>query len=140
MADKKEILSRATSSFKGLSTGDAVGKQTETLSREDILKWYPEGVKGFHGRIGDVIPRYIDGSYKWRIGETTDDTEQTMAVAKAIISKKVGFLTLPLATNYFVARNLIILLLHSGDLNSTMTQIMSALKEMVVERPCVLRL
>jgi len=140
MADKKEILSRATSSFKGLSTGDAVGKQTETLSREDILKWYPEGIKGFHGRIGDVIPRYINGSYKWRIGETTDDTEQTMAVAKAIISKKVGFLTLPLATNYFIARNLIILLLHSGDLNSTMTQIMSALKEMVVERPCVLRL
>jgi len=140
MADKKEILSRATSSFKGLSTGDAVGKQTETLSREDILKWYPEGIKGFHGRIGDVIPRYINGSYKWRIGETTDDTEQTMAVAKAIISKKVGFLTLPLATNYFVARNLIILLLHSGDFNSTMTQIMSALKEMVVERPCVLRL
>jgi len=87
MADKKEILSRATSSFKGLSTGDAVGKQTETLSREDILKWYPEGVKGFHGRIGDVIPRYIDGSYKWRIGETTDDTEQTMAVAKAIIKE-----------------------------------------------------
>lgn len=87
MADKKEILSRATSSFKGLSTGDAVGKQTETLSREDILKWYPEGVKGFHGRIGDVIPRYIDGSYKWRIGETTDDTEQTIAVAKAIIKE-----------------------------------------------------
>lgn len=87
MADKKEILSRATSSFKGLSTGDAVGKQTETLSREDILKWYPEGVKGFHGRIDDVIPRYIDGSYKWHIGETTDDTEQTMAVAKAIIKE-----------------------------------------------------
>jgi ADP-ribosylglycohydrolase len=87
MADKKEILSRVVSSFKGLSTGDAVGKQTETLSREDILKWYPEGVKGFHGRIGDVIPRYVDGPYKWRIGETTDDTEQSIAVAKAIIKE-----------------------------------------------------
>lgn len=87
MADSKETLNRIASSFKGLSTGDAIGKQTETLSPEDILEWYPKGVKGFHGRIGDIIPRYINGSYKWRIGETTDDTEQTMAVAKAIIKE-----------------------------------------------------
>ncbi len=85
MVAKKEILSRVASSFKGLSSGDAIGKQTETLSRENILQWYPEGVKGFHGRIGDVIPRYVDSSYKWRIGKTTDDTEQTIAIAKAII-------------------------------------------------------
>lgn len=88
MTDKEKTLERIIACFKGLSTGDAIGKQTETLSREDIAKWYPEGVKGFHGRPGDIIPRYVNNQrYKWRIGETTDDTEQTIAVAKAIIKE-----------------------------------------------------
>jgi len=71
--------------FKGLATGDAIGKQTETLTRADIRKWYPGAITGFHGRPGDVIPRYLGKRYQWRIGETTDDTEQTMAVARAIL-------------------------------------------------------
>src|SRR5258705_9428516 len=40
---------------------------------------------GFHGRPGDVIPRYMGKRYEWRIGETTDDTEQTIAVARALL-------------------------------------------------------
>jgi ADP-ribosylglycohydrolase len=71
--------------FKGLATGDAVGKQTEMLTHADIHAWYPGGITGFHGRPGDVIPRYLGKRYEWRIGETTDDTEQTVAVARAIL-------------------------------------------------------
>jgi len=34
-----------------------------------------------------VIPRYAGNSrYEWRIGETTDDTEQTISVARALLS------------------------------------------------------
>ena len=73
--------------FQGLATGDAIGKQTETLSRAEVLRWYPGGVTGFHGRAGDVIPRYVGKRYEWRIGETTDDTEQTLAVARALVSE-----------------------------------------------------
>ena len=76
---------RVVGCFKGLATGDAVGKQTETLARADVQKWYPGGVTGFHGRPGDVIPRYAGKRYEWRIGETTDDTEQTIAVARALL-------------------------------------------------------
>jgi ADP-ribosylglycohydrolase len=68
-----------------LATGDAIGKQTETLTRADVLEWYPEGITGFHGRPGEVIPRYVGKRYQWRVGETTDDTEQTIAVARAIL-------------------------------------------------------
>jgi len=32
-----------------------------------------------------VIPRYAGTRYEWRIGETTDDTEQTLAVARALL-------------------------------------------------------
>jgi ADP-ribosylglycohydrolase len=76
---------RVIACFKGLATGDAVGKQTEMLAHADVLKWYPTGITGFHGTPGDVIPRYVGKRYEWRIGETTDDTEQTVAVARAVV-------------------------------------------------------
>jgi ADP-ribosylglycohydrolase len=84
----QEIVQRAVACFKGLCTGDAMGKQTETLSRADVLRWYPGGLTGFHGRPGDVIPRYEGKRYRWRIGETTDDTEQTLAVARALLTTR----------------------------------------------------
>ena len=77
---------RIVASLKGIATGDAVGKQTETLSREGVLRWYPEGVRGFEGAPGSVIPRYVGNpKHEWRIGETTDDTERTIAVARAVL-------------------------------------------------------
>jgi ADP-ribosylglycohydrolase len=80
------ITDRILGCFKGIATGDAIGKQTETLSPADITRWYPAGVRGFEGAAGEVIPRYVGNSkHEWRIGETTDDTERTIAVARAII-------------------------------------------------------
>jgi ADP-ribosylglycohydrolase len=72
--------------LKGIATGDAVGKQTEGLARASISRWYPDGVRGFEGKPGSVIPRYLGNAKReWRIGETTDDTERTIAVARAIL-------------------------------------------------------
>jgi ADP-ribosylglycohydrolase len=77
---------RIVASLKALASGDAIGKQTETLRHSDVRYWYPDGISGFHGRPGEVIPRYAGNSrYEWRIGETTDDTEQTVAVARAML-------------------------------------------------------
>ena len=77
---------RVLACLHGIATGDAVGKQTENLSREDVLRWYPDGVEGFQGPPGSPIPRYRGNrKHEWLFGETTDDTEGTLAVAKAII-------------------------------------------------------
>jgi ADP-ribosylglycohydrolase len=77
---------RAAGCLKGLSCGDAVGKQTEGLTAVDVRRWYPNGVRGFEGPPGSVIPRYASNrKRKWLIGETTDDTERTLAVARAIL-------------------------------------------------------
>ena len=81
-------LERSVACLKGLSTGDAVGKQTETLSRLEVRRWYPSGVAGFHGGVGTVIPRYAGRRYEWRVGETTDDTEQTIAIARTLIAER----------------------------------------------------
>ena len=74
--------------LKGIATGDAIGKQTETLSRDGVLRWYPDGIRGFEGPAGTPIPRYVGNAKReWRIGETTDDTEGTIAVARAILQQ-----------------------------------------------------
>lgn len=79
------ILDRIKGCLKGLAVGDAIGKQTETLEFDQIKSWYPYGIKGFEGKIGTIMPRYINRHYDWKFGETTDDTEQSLAVAKAIV-------------------------------------------------------
>jgi ADP-ribosylglycohydrolase len=77
---------RVLASLKGLATGDAIGKQTENLSRDGIAHWYPGGVRGFEGRPGTIIPRYeASRRHRWLFGETTDDTERTLAVARAVL-------------------------------------------------------
>jgi ADP-ribosylglycohydrolase len=58
--------------------------------RADVQKWYPEGITGFHGQPGNVIPRYAGKRYEWRIGETADDTGQTLAVARALLTEGEG--------------------------------------------------
>ena len=80
-------VERSVACLKGLSVGDAIGKQTETLKRDTVKQWYPAGITGFHGEVGTVIPRYVARRYEWRVGETTDDTEQTLAVADTLITE-----------------------------------------------------
>lgn len=77
---------RVIGCLKGIATGDAIGKQTETLAHENVSRWYPHGIHGFEGTPGTVIPRYAGKKYEWRFGETTDDTERTIAVARAILA------------------------------------------------------
>jgi hypothetical protein len=62
---------RVIGCFKALAAGDAIGKQTEMLSMAEVRRWYPGGITGFHGRPGEVIPRYAGKRYEWRVGETT---------------------------------------------------------------------
>ena len=83
------VADRILGCLKGIATGDAIGKQTETLSHEGVLHWYPHGIRGFEGTPGSVIPRYVGNAKReWRIGETTDDTEMTVAVARAILTDR----------------------------------------------------
>jgi ADP-ribosylglycohydrolase len=82
-----DVHARILGCLQGLATGDAIGKQTETLNRDKIQRWYPDGIRGFEGTPDTVIPRYTGNRKReWRIGETTDDTERTIAVARAILA------------------------------------------------------
>lgn len=80
----EDTLNRIIACLKGVATGDAIGKQTESLSFEEVKQWFPEGISDFHGEIGSVMPRYEGKHYFWKFGETTDDTEQTISIARVI--------------------------------------------------------
>src|SRR5256886_12284679 len=83
------VTDRIVGCLKGIATGDAIGKQAEMLSHDEVLHWYPHGIRGFEGTPGAIISRYAGNSkHEWRIGETTDDTERTVAVARAIITER----------------------------------------------------
>src|SRR5207245_718107 len=83
------VTDRIVGCLKGIATGDAIGKQAEMLSHDEVLHWYPHGIRGFEGTPGAIISRYAGNSkHEWRIGETTDDTEGTVAVARAIITER----------------------------------------------------
>ena len=83
------IGDRIVGCLRGIAVGDAIGKQTEMLAHDEVSRWYPDGVRGFEGVPGTVIPRYRGNAKReWRIGETTDDTERTIAVARAIIADR----------------------------------------------------
>jgi ADP-ribosylglycohydrolase len=78
---------RIAACLAGIAVGDAIGKQTEMLSPDEVSRWYPDGVRGFEGAPGTIISRYSGNRKReWRVGETTDDTERTIAVATAIIA------------------------------------------------------
>jgi len=61
------LADRILGCLTGIATGDAIGKQTETLSHEDVLHWYAHGIRGFEGTPGSVIPRYAgNAKHEWR--------------------------------------------------------------------------
>jgi ADP-ribosylglycohydrolase len=79
-------LQRIEGCLRGIAIGDAIGKQSEGLTADRVRYWYPHGIRGFEGPVGTVIPRYAGNTkHEWRVAETTDDTERTLAVAHALI-------------------------------------------------------
>ena len=81
------VVERVLGCLQGIAVGDAIGKQTENLAFDAVRHWYPYGIRGFEGGPGTVIPRYVGNRKReWQFGETTDDTERTLAVARAIIA------------------------------------------------------
>ena len=53
------VADRILGCLKGIATGDSIGKQTEMLAHDDVLHWYPHGIRGFEGTPRSVIPRYV---------------------------------------------------------------------------------
>lgn len=74
----KELKDKYTGCMLGAAIGDALGKQNEGITREEILK---RGCIKDYGRT----PKGSPGE-KLRAGQYTDDTEQMLVLAQSLIS------------------------------------------------------
>jgi ADP-ribosyl-[dinitrogen reductase] hydrolase len=69
---------RIAGCFVGLAVGDALGAPLEFLSRREVRKRYPAGLR-------DMIDSRL-----WRAGEYTDDTQMALLTAESLLAKN-GF-------------------------------------------------
>ncbi|PZN07919.1 MAG: ADP-ribosyl-[dinitrogen reductase] hydrolase, partial [Bacillota bacterium] len=66
----------APAALLGLACGDALGATLEFMSREDVRRKYPGGLRDLVG----------GGPFGWAPGETTDDTAMALCVLRGILS------------------------------------------------------
>ena len=78
---------RITGCFVGLAVGDALGAPLEFLSRSQVRKHYPEGL------------RVMMDSRLWKKGEYTDDTQMALLIADSLLERK-GFVASDLAQRF----------------------------------------
>lgn len=90
MKNREEILARAQAAFLGVALGDALGATTEFMTPAEI-------------RARHKVHRRISGG-GWlglKAGRVTDDTEMSLALARAVIGH--GGWDLPRIADHFVA-------------------------------------
>ena len=78
---------RIAGCFVGLAVGDALGAPLEFLSRYEVRKRYPAGLR-------DMIDSCL-----WRTGEYTDDTQMALLIAESLLDKN-GFQISELAQRF----------------------------------------
>lgn len=64
----------------GQAIGDALGFGTEFLSRADVERLYPTGLRNY-----DQITRF-EASKEWRPGDWTDDTDQMLCIFDSLLA------------------------------------------------------
>jgi len=66
----------------GQAIGDALGLGTEFLNKNEIKRLYPKGISSYEQIIQDYH------RMRWKKGDWTDDTDQMLCIANAIINDK----------------------------------------------------
>jgi ADP-ribosylglycohydrolase len=78
---------RVSGCLVGLATGDALGAPLEFLSRQQVRKRFPQGV------------REMIASSLWNKGEYTDDTQMALLIAESLLEKG-GFVATDIAKRF----------------------------------------
>ena len=84
-------LNEYTDKLKGVlfgqAIGDALGLGTEFMTKEEVHKYYPDGLNDYSQIIQDYH------RLRWKRGDWTDDTEMMLCIVKSIIENKEVNLT-----------------------------------------------
>ena len=80
--DIEEIKDRIAGCLWGQAIGDALGLGTEFMSRDEVLRNYPEGLSEY----SQIVQNFH--RERWNQGDWTDDTDMMLCIARAIIADK----------------------------------------------------
>lgn len=78
--DEQKLFSKIHGCLAGVACGDAMGMPTAMMSPEAIRKAFPGGINGF-----EAAPRGHPIHEGLVAGQVTDDTQQTLVVATAVL-------------------------------------------------------
>ena len=81
--------------IKGQAVGDALGLGAEFMTKEDVLKNYPDGLNRFEQIIQDRHRA------RWKVGDWTDDTDMMLCIANAFISDNGEIRSDTIAKNFW---------------------------------------
>lgn len=73
------LAERVFGTLFGQAVGDSLGLGTEFMSREDVLRHYPDGLRRYEQIIQDEHRR------RWKPGAWTDDTEQMTMIRDSLL-------------------------------------------------------
>lgn len=82
MNDIQSIKDKMLGCLYGQAIGDALGLGSEFMSKDDVLKNYPEGLKKYNQIVQDAHRR------RWAIGAWTDDTDMMLCILSAFENGK----------------------------------------------------
>ncbi len=81
MMDNK-VFESVKGLFYGQAIGDALGLGTEFMSKEEVIRHYPEGLMAYDQIIED------NHRSRWERGAWTDDTDQFLLICDSILEEK----------------------------------------------------
>lgn len=77
-----DLIEKIKGTIYGQAIGDALGLGTEFMTSDEVLMYYPKGLKYYNEIVQD---RH---RCRWKIGDWTDDTDMMRCIANAIIKDK----------------------------------------------------
>lgn len=85
---------KVTGTLFGQAIGDALGLGSEFMSKEEVTRYYPDGLSSYSQIIQD------DHRCRWKQGMWTDDTDMMLCIADALISSNGEVKLLKIAENF----------------------------------------
>ena len=74
------IKERFLGTIFGQAVGDALGLSTEFMSKQEVDRFYPNGIEDYSQIVQD------DHRRRWQRGDWTDDTDMMLSSLKIVLS------------------------------------------------------
>ena len=85
--DNETIKERSLGTIFGQAVGDALGLGTEFMSKQEVNRFYPNGIRDYSQIVQD------DHRRRWQKGDWTDDTDMMLCILDSFVAcQKVDIL------------------------------------------------